>query len=468
MEYSVFEKILSQGESTTVEFKRCGSAPGQDVLETLCSFANRNGGNLFLGVLDDGQVLGLPQASLLEIERNLINRTYDPGLFNMPPSLEFEQIEYDGKWVLRVWVAPTQGVFRFKGRVYDRMADADVVLKFDAQIASLYLRKNAIFTEQHIFPHLRMEDLDLDLLDRCRKRAAARRSHHPWSEMSDEELLRSAQLYTRDIETGNEGLNRAAALLVGKPEVVLSACPGYKTDAVFRHRQPDRYDDRDIVRDNLVLAYDRLCAFCAKHLPDPFYLEGDSRISVRDIVVREVVSNTLIHREFTSPFPAKLIIDDEGLRTENASRAMFEGRLTLADFKPMPKNPIIANFFTQIGYAEELGSGLRNLEKYARSFLGADPVLQEGDVFVARIPRDSGTPSMGATPVVTAKAATRLAIVALLEERSSLSAVEAAEGAHISPKTAAKYLKALVDEGLAEPDGNMRTRRYYWTGAAGR
>lgn len=451
-----------------MEFKRCGSAPGQDVLETLCSFANRNGGNLFLGVLDDGQVLGLPQASLLEIERNLINRTYDPGLFNMPPSLEFEQIEYDGKWVLRVWVAPTQGVFRFKGRVYDRMADADVVLKFDAQIASLYLRKNAIFTEQHIFPHLRMGDLDLDLLDRCRKRAAARRSHHPWSEMSDEELLRSAQLYTRDIETGNEGLNRAAALLVGKPEVVLSACPGYKTDAVFRHRQPDRYDDRDIVRDNLVLAYDRLCAFCAKHLPDPFYLEGDSRISVRDIVVREVVSNTLIHREFTSPFPAKLIIDDEGLRTENASRAMFEGRLTLADFKPMPKNPIIANFFTQIGYAEELGSGLRNLEKYARSFLGADPVLQEGDVFVARIPRDSGTPSMGATPVVTAKAATRLAIVALLEERSSLSAVEAAEGAHISPKTAAKYLKALVDEGLAEPDGNMRTRRYYWTGAAGR
>ena len=189
---------------------------------------------------------------------------------------------------------------------------------------------------------------------------------------------------------------------------------------------------------------------------------------MRDIVVREVVSNTLIHREFTSSLPAKLVIDDEGLRTENASRAMFEGRLTLADFNPVPKNPIIANFFTQIGYAEELGSGLRNLEKYARSFLGADPVLQEGDVFVARIPRDSGTPSMGATPVVTAKATTRLAIMALLKERGSLSAVEAAESARVSPKTAAKYLKALVGEGLAEPDGNVRTRRYYWTGSPGK
>lgn len=150
---------------------------------------------------------------------------------------------------------------------------------------------------------------------------------------------------------------------------------------------------------------------------------------------------------------------------------MFEGRLTLADFNPMPKNPIIANFFTQIGYAEELGSGLRNLEKYARPFLGADPVLQEGDVFVARIPRNSetlGAAATVATAAKAAKAATRLAIMALLKERGSLSAVEAAEGARISPKTAAKYLKALVGEGLAEPDGNVRTRRYYWTGSPGR
>ena len=147
---------------------------------------------------------------------------------------------------------------------------------------------------------------------------------------------------------------------------------------------------------------------------------------------------------------------------------MFEGRLTLADFNPVPKNPIIANFFTQIGYAEELGSGLRNLEKYARPFLGADPVLQEGDVFVARIPRSNETPSTTTAVATAMKATTRLAIMTLLKERGSLSAVEAADGVHISPKTAARYLKALVGEGLAEPDGNVRIRRYYWTGAPGR
>ncbi|MEC4271912.1 RNA-binding domain-containing protein [Adlercreutzia sp. R25] len=462
MDRPTFESILQQGESSTVEFKRCGGTPSHDTLETICSFANRSGGSIFLGVSAMGEVLGIPSGSTLEIERNLINCTYNPNLFNMPPSLEFEQIEFDGKIVLRVWVPPTQGVFRLKGHVLDRLADADVELKSDTQIAALYLRKYAIFTEQHIFPHLRMEDLDSSLIDRCRKMAAGRRPGHPWTNMNDIELLRSAQLYTRDIETGAEGLNRAAALLLGKDEVVLAACPAYKTDAIYRHDQPDRYDDRETVRTNLIDSYDQLHAFCAKHLPDPFYLEGSLRVSVRDIVVREVVSNVLIHREFTSPFPAKLIIDEVGLRTENASRALFEGRLTLSDFNPMPKNPIIANFFVQIGYAEELGSGLRNLEKYSKPFLGGDPVLDEGDIFRTLVPRKAK--SIEAVSAAKApKEQTRLSILALLEKRGSLSAVEAATAVHVTSKTAAKYLKGLVEEGLAAPDGNTRTRRYYRT-----
>ncbi len=39
-------------------------------------------------------------------------------------------------------------------------------------------------------------------------------------------------------------------------------------------------------------------AFVAKHLPDPFHLEGTTCISLRDAISREVASNILIHREF--------------------------------------------------------------------------------------------------------------------------------------------------------------------------
>lgn len=44
---------------------------------------------------------------------------------------------------------------------------------------------------------------------------------HPWETMDDEELLKSAGLYGRDIATGTEGYNLAAIMLLGKPSAVL-------------------------------------------------------------------------------------------------------------------------------------------------------------------------------------------------------------------------------------------------------
>lgn len=43
--------------------------------------------------------------------------------------------------ILRVWVAFGPTVYRYKGDVYDRVADADVRLRTDDQISALYLRK---------------------------------------------------------------------------------------------------------------------------------------------------------------------------------------------------------------------------------------------------------------------------------------------------------------------------------------
>lgn len=88
-------------------------------------------------------------------------------------------------------------------------------------------------------------------------------------------------------------------------------------------------------------------------------LESGRRIDARDIIVREIVTNTLIHREHASSFIAQLVIERSRLRTVNASRCMCSGPIELDNLSPTPKNPIIANFFMQIGLAEELGSGRR-------------------------------------------------------------------------------------------------------------
>ena len=148
----------------------------------------------------------------------------------------------------------------------------------------------------------------------------------------------------------------------------------------------DRYDDRDTICENLVESYTRLMTFVKKHLSDPFYLEGEQHISLRNVIFREVCSNLLIHREFSNAFPAKLIIEADTVRTENANRANGYGEIDMFNFSPLSKNPIISAFFREIGLADKLGSGVRNVNKYMKIYSGEKPQFVEGNIFKMLLP----------------------------------------------------------------------------------
>jgi len=139
--------------------------------------------------------------------------------------------------------------------------------------------------------------------------------------------------------------------------------------------------------------------FVSKHLNDKFYLEGTQRISIRDKIFREAITNLLIHREFSNPFPAKMVIEKNRVYTENGNKPHGNGIIDPEDFSPYPKNPKIAKLFKEIGWVDELGSGVRNIYKYNKIYSGADPEFIEGDVFKTIIPL---TPQ--ATPQVTPQA----------------------------------------------------------------
>lgn len=382
--------LIAQGESTVLEFKRCGNEPGSDVFETICSFANRQGGDLLLGILDDGTIEGVNPDRILPIRRSIINAINNPEIFNVPPAIEMESIEADGRMVIRAWVPLGANVYRYKSAAYDRMDDVDVRLKSDMQLSNLYLRKRDVFSERKIYPHLRSSDLRLDLIPHVKRLAASQRSDHPWLDMGDEELLHSAGLYARDLETGQEGYTRAAILLLGTDEAIMAVAPAYRTDVIVRTSVAERYDDRLTVATNLVESYEQLLAFMQKHLPDRFFLQDTQRVSIRDIICRELIANSLIHREYSSTLPAQIVIGPDGVHTANASRSFFSGRITPDNLYPRPKNPLIEKFFAQIGRAEELGSGTRTLFTYAPIYSnGGMPVLEEGDIFKAFVPTTS-------------------------------------------------------------------------------
>ena len=138
MDEKTFKEILDIGETIAVEFKRCGNGIESDVYETVCSFLNRFGGDIFLGVLDDGTVLGIPEKAVPDMIRNFISCISNPVLFAPTVCLSPKIIEYEGKTIIHIHVLPSAEVHSYKKTIYDRVGDADVKVTATTQIAQMY------------------------------------------------------------------------------------------------------------------------------------------------------------------------------------------------------------------------------------------------------------------------------------------------------------------------------------------
>lgn len=388
MTHEKMREMLSKDEKITIEYKECVNQIHDSVYETVSAFSNRYGGYIIMGVKDGGIPIGVNRNAVKDLKKNFVNQLNNPNKMSPTLYLSIEEFEYEGMLLLYTYVPPTSTVEKCSGRVYDRNEEGDMdITDSPIQMENLYARKSNTYTESKLFPYVREEHLRTDLMEKVRRLISNNNPRHEWLKMSDKELLVSAGLYETDFVTGEQGYNLAAILLFGKDEVIQSCVPGYVTDALCRKENMDRYDDRLIVKTNLIESYEILMDFIAKHTSDKFYLVDNVRTSVRDLISREVVSNILVHRDFSSAFPAKVIIEKDWIRTENWCRPRRQGNILETEFTPYPKNPILARFFVAVGLADTIGSGVRNLYKYTPIYTPrGKPELIENDVFRINIP----------------------------------------------------------------------------------
>lgn len=357
-------KILSAGEGISIEFKQARTSLPENVFESICAFLNRIGGDVLLGVKDNGELAGIDPARIEQIKTDIVNLSNNPNKLDPPFMLFPEEFTIEGKKIIYIRAPQSSQVHSTGSIIFDRNQDGDFRVKSSEAISRMYQRKSADFTENRIYPYLAFSDFSPDVFPKIRNLIQSHRPDHPWLTLSNEELLQSAGMFKRDYESGKDGYTLAAALLFAKDDVLQQILPAYKTDALLRRQDLDHYDDRREIRSNLVNAYDELMQFIRVHLPDKFFMEGDIRVDLREKIFREITANLLIHREYTSAFPARLVICRDRLETENANNPAGYGPINPDNFNPYPKNPAIVKFFQQLGRAEELGSGIRNIRKY--------------------------------------------------------------------------------------------------------
>ena len=324
--------------------------------------------------------------------------------------------------------------------------------------------------------------MDFDVIRRAKKMAMSRMDNYPWTDMSEEEILRSSGLILADPETGKEGITLAAILLFGKDSTIMSALPQYKTDAIYRVKNMDRYDDREVIITNLVDSFRKLMDFGKKHLNDVFVIEGDQSISARDKILREVVSNILAHRDYANAYTAQFVIERDKMYTKNSNLPHGHGELELNKFEPFPKNPPISKVFREIGYADELGSGMRNTNKYTKLYSGGVPKFVEENIFEIIIPIENVpelqvggnvNSEIGRVPK-SAEEVPKSAEEAVLEEldgqqmriynyvvaNETITTKEAKELLGLQDRRARKILADMCDEGVLMKVGATSNLKY--------
>lgn len=102
--------LLSKDEKITVEYKTCQHGVQEDVYETVCSFSNRYGGYIIMGVEDDGTPIGINPNMVKDMKKNFVNQLNNLDKMSPTLYLSIEDIVYEGMTLLWVYVPPTSTV----------------------------------------------------------------------------------------------------------------------------------------------------------------------------------------------------------------------------------------------------------------------------------------------------------------------------------------------------------------------
>jgi len=137
--------------------------------------------------------------------------------------------------------------------------------------------------------------------------------------------------------------------------------------------------------------------------------------------------------------------------------AHLYGKLYPDTFQPFPKNPYLAQLFTQMGRSEELGTGLRNVFKYSKAYSGSDNVIFiEEDIFMVQVPLfSSDTDSDTDNDTDRSRK-----IIDLMKQNSKITVLNIASNLSLSKSTILREIKDLKEKGKLKQMGKEKDG--YW------
>lgn len=430
---------MTFSESETVELK---STVVADMCKEVIAFANTKGGTIYIGVENDGTVIGVDSADRVILQINhMVRDSIKPDVTMF---VRYETQIVDRKQIVAVTIQKgtdrpyylgskglkPSGVYVRNGTSADPATDTAI-------------RKMIKETDGDSFEAMR--SLEQNLTFQATEAQFARRNV-PY----DAAKMQTLGMVSKD------GMYTNVALLLSEQ------CPSTIKAATFAGVDRSVFQDRREFTGSLFQQMEDLYAYLDLHNQTKAMFEGLYRRDTRDYpeeALRETLMNSLVHRDYS--FSASTLVSIYDDRIEFVSVGGLPTGISLEDIMlglSVCRNPKLAAIFYRLQLIEAYGTGMpKIMGAYAGA--GLEPKIEvTNNAFKITLPNRNV--ARKADTVSNACKSNEDMILNLIAQNGHVVRSDVDQLLDVSQTTASRILKRMVEEGLIYQDGRGRKTKY--------
>lgn len=350
-------------------------------LAYISGFANAQGGTLYVGIDDAGQVVGIDNAKyLLE---NLPNKAVQAT--GIIPNIEI--LSASSKEYIAIHINPSEQPISCNGKYYMRSGSTLQELNGNA-LTDFLLRQTHTTWDMHIEPNATIDDINPEAVHYFVNFAIdSKRLDETVRYESVEAILRRLKLINKQGQ-----ITFAALMLFGKDIEDYCLSASFRIGR-FGKTQADLIFDDNIACPLIRMPETIMQTLRSRYLIAPVKYEGIRRIEPLEIpedALREMICNSIVHKDYRGTFIQMRVWDDH---IDLWNSGTFPPEITpenLMDFhESHPRNELIAKVFYMAGFIESWGRGYEKIKNaFMREQLQIPSFEQVRGGILASIPRE--------------------------------------------------------------------------------
>lgn len=431
---------MTYQETETIELKLIVT---EGLIKEIVAFANCDGGIIYIGVSDSGQVIGVPNpdSTALQIS-NMIRDSIKPDITMF---VHYKTLKKEDKNIVEVSVK--KGTYRpyyiaKKGLrpegVYVRQGFSSVPATDTA------IRQMIKETDGDSFEEMRSVNQALSF-ENVKKEFESRNIEFKESQMRTLKLISNDELYTN------------LALLLS------DQCMQSIKVAVFAGTTQTEFRDRKEFNGSILKQMVDVYEYIDFRNQTNARFDKLRRIDTRDypeVAIREALLNTIVHRDYS--FSSSTLISIYADRIEFVSLGGLLPGLELNDILlgiSVCRNPNLANVFYRLKLIEAYGTGIKKIMASYENFSIKPKIETSSHAFKITLPNRNEEKTETAEEISYPETNEEKVLQYLTKSRT-ITRSNVQEILGLSQTPAGKILRKMTEDGLLVREGGSRNTRY--------